>query len=69
MCFRFRNFSFAKRSVCDHDCDEFIMSDDWVTLLSVIERVVDTTRSDGVVFCAFENFRLRQLFFKSSLDS
>ncbi len=64
MCFLFRNFSFVKRSVCDHDCDEFIMSEDWVTLFSVIERErVDTIRSDGVVFCAFGNFMLRQLFF------
>jgi hypothetical protein len=46
------------------------MSDDWVTLFSVIEReLVDTIRSDAVVFCAFGNFRLRQLFFLSSLDS
>jgi hypothetical protein len=40
MCvFVFGFFSFAKRSVCDHDCDEFVMSEYWVTLFSVIERV------------------------------
>ncbi len=38
-------FSFSEFFLCKeicvryHDCDEFIMSEDWVTLFSVIERV------------------------------